>query len=85
MLRTALAAVIVTGIVAPFDDMYGVQLVFVSYKLGSDGTQSDVRFVAPDSDGIQVQVVVHGDAETDLLVHPEISCPAALKEIVPGI
>jgi len=83
-----LATVIVTGVVVPSEsvvNLYGVQLDFVSYRSGSDGLQSYVRLVEPDADGVQVQVVVHGDAITDLLVHPVIVCPAALKEIVPGI
>jgi len=83
-----LATVIVTGVVVPsesVDNLYGVQLDFVSYRSGSDGTQSYVRLVEAAVDGVQVQVVVHGDALTDLLAHPEIVCPAALKEIVPGI
>ena len=83
-----LATLIVTGVVVPsesVDNLYGVQLDFVSYRSGSDGSQSYVRLVEPDADGVQVQVVVHGDAITDLLVHPVIVCPATLKEIVPGI
>ena len=83
-----LATVIVTGVVVPSEsvaNLYGIQLIFVSYRLGSDGTQSYVSMVAPDADGVQVQVVVQGDAITELLVHPEIVCPAALNEIVPGI
>ena len=62
-----MATVIVTGVVVPsesVDNLYGVQLVFVSYRSGSDGVQSYVRFVAPDADGVQVQVVVHGAAVT---------------------
>jgi hypothetical protein len=85
---TILATLIVTGVVVPsesVDNLYGVQLDFVSYRSGSDGTQSYVRLVEPDADGVQVQVVVHGDAITDLFSHPVIICPAALKEIVPGI
>ena len=83
-----LATVIVTGVVVPnesVDNLYGVQLVFVSYRLGSDGSQSYVKVVVSAADGVQVHVVVHGDAVTELLVHPEIVCPAALNEIVPGI
>jgi hypothetical protein len=83
-----LATLIVTAVVVPsesVDNLYGVQLDFVSYRSGSDGTQSYVRLVEAAVDGVQVQVVVHGDSMTDLLVQPEISCPAALKEIVPGI
>jgi hypothetical protein len=88
MLRTALPTVIVTGVVVPSGsvaNLYGVQLIFVSYRSGSSGVQSYVSKVSPDADGVQVQVAVHGDAITGLLVHPEIGCPAALKEIVPGI
>jgi hypothetical protein len=38
-----LATLIVTGVVVPIesvDNLYGVQLDFVSYRSGSDGTQS---------------------------------------------
>ena len=77
-----------TGVVVPIGsvaNLYGFQLVLESYVFVSNGTQSDVRLIEPDWDGVQSQVVVQGAAVTDLSLHPEIICPPARKVILPGI
>ena len=54
--------VVAVGSVA---NLYGCELILESYVFVSNGTQSDVRLIEPDWDGVQLQVVVHGAAVTD--------------------
>ena len=59
---------IVTGVVVfvgSVANLYGCESILESYVFVSNGTQSDVRLIEPDWDGVQLQVVVHGAAVTD--------------------
>jgi hypothetical protein len=60
-------------------------LRLVAYVLVSSGTQSVVRIIEPEMLGVQLHVAFHGEAVTEILEQPVISCPPAKKETWPEI